>query len=1020
MALRADSYGFIIGEKRYKELNGNLSNIDGTTKEILAVLLAKNPHSINHRLQSLQSEQQAQSRLIARANKALYRATSYTPVKKTAQNDEQVKPSRPKRAYKVQKQDSKQNRSQINDNATNEQGNTKQSVLPQALSLSEKIIDAIDTPSTENLSPEIDAIQEVGEVIKPAGKAFIAIGKGASHLYGKKTKRNTFIPKEQTKQHKLDKKHDIEEIRLYRLILMKLKDKGLLGLLGGLGNLLRGLGGLGGVDIDRKKKKGGKPTVVAGKDGKNGDAKTDNKTENKTDKKPDNGKTYKGKTGLVASLLAAVGIGALFDDELSDKPTQQPTKQPTKQPKNTTKQPVKQPTSTLAKVGVGAMAGGATAMAINPLLAPVGMVLGGLGGIVADKLMPYFGRATNTINENQQLETQNISSELQLKQANHQLVHDTTLTNTAELKTQSETDLADKENELNTGYSNRNILAEQHAKQTDGFLQGLFKTALSWFDGGIEWVASTLTGLWDGVKSLLDNIKVAVTGGASGGDGAVSDGISGDITIAIMGRYNIVNGVNKSDTGAGDGDHFHIEWWEDPDNKKKGVNNEEIFKWLAVDGKTLQQMRDDKTYVMSDSQKYGARRVRNKNGKRVVGFHQGYDVGWSTFGKRNARLQVAEGYEILNIEGRKDHGGYGNSTIITIREKATGRVGKILIGHQNATGIDEVLKEWQAHKQKQTATATATTTNTVGTPTGGGNYAAIDYNRGISQATAKAIQRRTKKDQYGYYQLSAGVAKHYRYAEASQSDLVDVKNRRTAGGRAFVSGGSGNSKIHKEMVAPLEAMIDAAAKDGVNLAFASGFRTIKWAEKNGDGSKSSAPAGGSEHHTGFAIDFTNLLNKQESQLNAEERKTLKWLDNYAAQFGFVRSFTKNNKLGVADEIWHWKYVGSDYAVRALTPQGGSGAILPDGRVITSGTLKNASPPKAQTATKNPIKAQANILPTQTGNYTLPNDNVGRIVANVREPIYPSKPSKAVQGLIEPTPGGERLPVHILPNNTTWA
>lgn len=1017
MALRADSYGFIIGEKRYKELNGNLSNIDGTTKEILAVLLAQNLHSINNRLQSLQSEQQAQSRLITRANKALYRAVSHTPVTKTIQNNEQVKPSRPKRAYKVQKQDSKQNRSQINDNATNdnatnEQGNTKQSVLPQALSLSEKIIDAIDTPSSENLSPEIDAIQEVGDVVKPAGKAFVAIGKGASHLYGKKTKRNTFIPKEQTKQHKLDKKHDIEEIRLYRLILMKLKDKGLLGLLGGLGNLLRGLGGLGGVDIDRKKKKGGKPTVVAGKDGKKNDTKTDNKTENKTDKKPDSkSKTYKGKTGLVASLLAAVGIGALFDDESSDKPTQQPTKQPTKQPKNTTQQPVKQ-TSTLAKVGVGAMAGGATAMAINPLLAPVGMVLGGLGGIVADKLMPYFGRATNTINANQQLETQNIGSELQLKQANHQLVHDTALANTAELKTQSETDLTDKENELNTGYSNRNILAEQHAKQTDGFLQGLFKTALSWFDGGIEWVASTLTGLWDGVKSFIDNIKVAVTGGASGGDG-----VTGKVLVGVMGKYNITyrNGkrVNLSDTGAGSGDHFDISIADG--GAGKGTDPYSILHLLQTDsGKNLKDMVDSKEYTFADTQKYGASR---DGGKRK---HIGVDIDPRAFGGRQGgQLFIADGVKVLDMQQKNNPGGYGFYIDATVIDPKTNKPVTIRLAHQNKTGTDEVMAQWQAHKQKQTATAT--TTNTVSTPTGGGNYAAIDYNRGISQATAKAIQRRTKKDQYGYYQLSAGVAKHYRYAEASQSDLVDVKNRRTAGGRAFVSGGSGNSKIHKEMVAPLEAMIDAAAKDGVNLAFASGFRTIKWAEKNGDGSKSSAPAGGSEHHTGFAIDFTNLLNKQESQLNAEERKTLKWLDNYAAQFGFVRSFTKNNKLGVADEIWHWKYVGSDYAVRALTPQGGSGAILPDGRVITSGTLKNAAPPKAQQPpSKNQIKARANILPTQTGNYTLPNDNVGRIVANVREPIYPSKPSKAVQGLIEPTPGGERLPVHILPNNTTWA
>ena len=1010
MALKTDSLGFIIGEKRFKELNGNLSNIDDTTQEILALLRnnaekSKKKRQVHTRnIQALQNEQGIHNKHASQIGQTLQKAIktdvtanhiAVTPYRTKAQSKPFNKPKEAKeKATRLQVTRQKDTAQTSDEHLLHtSQENTKQDIN---LSLVDKIIDEIETPSVENISPELDAIREIDGIIRPASKAFVALGKGAKWLFTRPRKKDVFIPMEQSKQHKLDNKHDREEIRLYRLILMKLKQGQFWGLLGGLANLLKGLGG---IDIDRKKRKGG--AVVAGKKNNQKDNnKKTNQNQAKTNKHTGN-IPKAGKVGIVASALALVGLGALLN---ADEKPKDATEQPTKPPSNSL--------STTAKVGAGALAGGAIAMTINPLLAPVGLALGGLGGIIADKLTPYFGRTATNIDEQQQVLAQDTSNQIRQQQTKNQIKHDTTLAQIDELSALSDSDKLDKENQLNTGYSNRNIVAEQHAKQTDSLIQSLFKNATSIFDTGVQWVSKTLSSLGEMAKSFLSTIVVAVTGGSE----SVGGGVSGNPTIAIMGKYNIVNGVNKSDTGAGDGDHFHIEWWEDPDNKKRGVNNEEIFKWLAIDGKSLQQMRDDKTYVMSDGQKYGAVRWRkDKNGNRVKGSHQGWDLGKSVVGKEGARLTLADGYTLINLEGKKGHDGYGNSTIATIREDATGRIGKALIGHQNATGVDEVLSEWNAKKNGTTA---------VSSSTGGassGNYAAIDYNRGLG-SRAKQIQQRQQKDQYGVYQ-KAGKTKHYRYAEAARSDLVNLSGRKVAGRNIWRGTNSASSSIHKEALPYLEAMFAAAAKDGVDLSVMSAFRSIE--NTRLDGKADRAGAGGSEHHTGFAVDFTALFNKDEDKLTAQERKILKWLDTYAAQYGFVRSFTKNNKMGVFNEVWHWKFVGTDYAIKALTPQGGQGALLPDGRVITRGTLNGKSQNQTENQTKNQkpkTKAKADALPKEipTTPYALPSTSEPTMIASVREPIYPSKPSKAVQMLTDTPVGDDRLPVHLVVNTNTLA
>lgn len=117
---------------------------------------------------------------------------------------------------------------------------------------------------------------------------------------------------------------------------------------------------------------------------------------------------------------------------------------------------------------------------------------------------------------------------------------------------------------------------------------------------------------------------------------------------------------------------------------------------------------------------------------------------------------------------------------------------------------------------------------------------------------------------------------------------------------------------------------------GIKLSPISGFRTIADQEKlfsrqiQRQGSKEaaarlSAPAGYSEHHTGYAIDIGDG-NRPELDLKFDFEYTdaYHWLKVNARTYGFELSFPLNNAQGVSFEPWHWRYVGSSRAVSLFT------------------------------------------------------------------------------------------------------
>lgn len=158
---------------------------------------------------------------------------------------------------------------------------------------------------------------------------------------------------------------------------------------------------------------------------------------------------------------------------------------------------------------------------------------------------------------------------------------------------------------------------------------------------------------------------------------------------------------------------------------------------------------------------------------------------------------------------------------------------------------------------------------------------------------------------------------HLKYIEAPDDELVLLPNKkymRIAAARAF-----------------LEMSIKAHVDAGVNLLPASCFRRhgiqhelfLKLAQKkNVDfdrNVKRVAPAGYSEHHTGYAVDIRDGPGpRRMPRTPFRKRPVYVWLVEHAADFGFENSFPRGNVQGIIFEPWHWRWVGDDHAERVFT------------------------------------------------------------------------------------------------------
>lgn len=124
-------------------------------------------------------------------------------------------------------------------------------------------------------------------------------------------------------------------------------------------------------------------------------------------------------------------------------------------------------------------------------------------------------------------------------------------------------------------------------------------------------------------------------------------------------------------------------------------------------------------------------------------------------------------------------------------------------------------------------------------------------------------------------------------------------------------------KVHASVLRPLEAMLNDAKKDGIDIYVKSSYRSFneQSALKNaysvtygaGSANQFSADQGYSEHQLGTTVDLiTKGLGGQLTGF--EKTDAYAWLVEHAHTYGFVLSYPANNGYYIF-EPWHWRYVG---------------------------------------------------------------------------------------------------------------
>ena len=110
-------------------------------------------------------------------------------------------------------------------------------------------------------------------------------------------------------------------------------------------------------------------------------------------------------------------------------------------------------------------------------------------------------------------------------------------------------------------------------------------------------------------------------------------------------------------------------------------------------------------------------------------------------------------------------------------------------------------------------------------------------------------------------------------------------------------------------------MHDAARLDRIELQVVSAFRSAEYQlgilRRKLDGGQSideilrvSAAPGYSEHHSGRALDLTTPGHAPLEEV-FETSAAFAWLQHRARDFGFVLSYPRGNRHGIAYEPWHW-------------------------------------------------------------------------------------------------------------------
>jgi D-alanyl-D-alanine carboxypeptidase len=150
----------------------------------------------------------------------------------------------------------------------------------------------------------------------------------------------------------------------------------------------------------------------------------------------------------------------------------------------------------------------------------------------------------------------------------------------------------------------------------------------------------------------------------------------------------------------------------------------------------------------------------------------------------------------------------------------------------------------------------------------------------------------------------------------------------------FTSGADSSKYLDSRIVDKFNAMCQAALNDGVSLISVSAYRTYSYQNtlynnrvnrcmnENSNLSREEAKKiaativafpGTSEHHLGLAVDINSV------EETFENTKAFRWLQENAADYGFIMRYPKDkqNITKIIYEPWHYRYVGVEHAKEML-------------------------------------------------------------------------------------------------------
>lgn len=140
-------------------------------------------------------------------------------------------------------------------------------------------------------------------------------------------------------------------------------------------------------------------------------------------------------------------------------------------------------------------------------------------------------------------------------------------------------------------------------------------------------------------------------------------------------------------------------------------------------------------------------------------------------------------------------------------------------------------------------------------------------------------------------------------------------------------------QMQTEAAEAFDQMRAAANATGLHLMACSTYRPIerqtelfnaeieKWKAKGYTQEQATEKAatvvmvpGCSEHNTGLAVDVGSITN-QRIEVDFENEPEFKWLQEHAAEYGFILRYPKDKQAitGVTYEPWHYRYVGVENA-----------------------------------------------------------------------------------------------------------